>query len=218
MGYVESTETFIFPLPVTTGGEFGSTTSPPASAQEVLQQSPDARSVVVVASLFDNLGNYVKIVPAAPAVANPTVQAIPYIILSVRQGPVGGETPNAIAPSNFTGLYQPRPVRPFVSTQSGSGQGTRYAHIVAPDLPQAFVVPAGTRFWANVRGARTPDPDVVPNVPFVNEVRLSVSVTSLVEPAADGQSKRIVEGIRTALVEVIAPSIVEAAKRLRGGY
>jgi hypothetical protein len=184
VSYTAEARTFGFILPAVSGEL---TTAPLPRTLEVLDQSLEARNVVITASIF--VGDVYRRFAAALAAAGGT--AFPYAIVSFDEATVGGQfNQNIVAPPKGAGV----------------GQGANFAHIVSPDIPHYFTVPPGKKLFANARGSA--------DIGAVT-LRLSVTSTSLIEPTTDGQSKKIVEGIRRAMVDVIPDAIV-AAKRLLG--
>jgi hypothetical protein len=90
-----------------------------------------------------------------------------------------------------------------------SAQSPGFAQIVAPDVPVSLIVPPNRRLYASGRGAVS-----LPAVLQNGFIALSITYAASVEPAADGQSKRIVDGVRQALIDTIQPGIVAAARAL----
>ena len=149
-------------------------------------------------------------IPNAQLILDPSPQAR-QAIMSVNLFDVGG---------NLTRVPAGVPGIPFVIIGfeqqyvggQGGGQGPGFAQLVAPDVPVAFVVPAGKRIYANARGAT-----VIPLIIADGFLALSVTAVATVEPAADGQTKRIVDGIKAALVETVPQGILSAARQLGMG-
>lgn len=153
-------------------------------------------------------------VPRAQNVLDVSPQAR-QVILSVNLFTVLGDlvrvvaTPAGAAPAAANAI--PFAIFGFEESHVGQqgGQGPGFAQLIAPDVPVAFVVPPQRRLYAQARGGAS-----LPAVLAGGFLALSVTYAVTIEPAVDGQTKRIIEGIRGALLETIPRGIVDAVKVL----
>jgi hypothetical protein len=194
--YIATTETYRFPLAVAGGGEFPPGIAAPGSAIPVLEESPDTRVVVFESYLFSPDGEFVRLVPPTNGGPNTATIPVPYIVVAMKQGPIGGE------------------VR--VGSAAGVGQGNRFAHIVTPEVPVTITLPPQKKMFASQRGAAIPPP---PATPLVSDIFLSVTTMSFVEPEVDGPSGQagfVLRQVRSMLLDELPAAIAKALQKLSG--